>query len=89
MTPASPNPYKERYPLGTPVRIADRDALDAFQQSWTLHHPLSDEQLEHAGETATVSDFGFYHGGDVLYWLTGKPGTWHEVCLASADPHDP
>ena len=75
--------YQEAYPVGTRVRIQDLDALQSFRDSWTLHHPLSDTMLEHAGASAVVAEVGFYHGGDVLYQLAGIPGTWHEACLAA------
>jgi hypothetical protein len=28
---------------------------------------------------------GYYHGGDVLYTLTGVRGIWHEQCLEGTD----
>jgi len=73
--------YDALYPVGTPVRIADRDALEQFRASWHYHNPLRDEQLAYADQPATVKQVGFYHGGDVLYELDGIPGTWHEQVL--------
>ena len=78
------SPYQERFSKGSRVRIATRADLERFRVEWTLHNPLADEQLGHAGSVAVVRDVGFYHGGDVLYWLEGIPGTWHEACLSAA-----
>jgi hypothetical protein len=74
-------PYKELFPKGSRVRVRSRDVLLEFQRTWRFHDPLSDEMLPFAEHAATVSSLGYYHGGDVLYWLDGVPGTWHEVCL--------
>ncbi|HSQ32233.1 MAG TPA: hypothetical protein VLN49_20400 [Gemmatimonadaceae bacterium] len=49
---------------------------------WTYHDKLQPEQLAYAGQVGAVKAYGFYHGGDELYWLEGIPGTWHEQCLA-------
>jgi hypothetical protein len=78
-------PYKEEFPVGTHVRVANRDSLEEFARTWKLHHPLEPQQLERAGATATVTSVGFYHGGDELYQLEGVPGTWHEICLRRFD----
>ncbi len=76
--------YDALYPIGTRVRIADRDVLEQFRASWHYHNPLDDEQLAYADQPATVKKVGFYHGGDVLYELDGIPGTWHEQVLRAA-----
>lgn len=76
-------PYEAEFPIGTIVRVADRESLERFQREWRFHHPLGDEQLEFAGCVALVLDVGYYHGGGELYSLEGIPGTWHEVCLAA------
>jgi len=82
--------YKADFPRGTAVRVADLSDLQAFRDTWKLHHPLSSEQLSFAGRATTVSDVSFYHGGDVLYELAGIPGYWHEVCVRpSAEPSAP
>jgi hypothetical protein len=73
--------YKEDFPVGSAVIIADLPFLHQFMDSWKYHHPLEQSQLEHAGEIATVERVSFYHGGDVLYELRGLPGIWHESCL--------
>jgi hypothetical protein len=78
-------PYKEEFPVGTRVRVADRDSLEEFARTWKLHHPLEAQQLERAGTAAVVASVGFYHGGDGLYQLEGIPGTWHEICLRRSD----
>jgi hypothetical protein len=75
--------YKEKYPVGTIVRIASLDFLQAFKRDWKYHHPLQDEQLQFAGTMDKVKSVGFYHGGDVIYQLEGAPGTWHEEVLGS------
>ena len=74
-------PYNEEYPVGTIVRIIDRDALKHFQQSWKYHNPIEDNQLSYAGQIAKVEEVSFYHGGDELYRLENIPGIWHESCL--------
>jgi hypothetical protein len=73
--------YKERFPEGTLVRVAAKNVLEAFKRDWKYHHPLAEEQIEFAGREDMVKSVGFYHGGDVLYWLEQFPGTWHECCL--------
>jgi len=69
--------YREEFPVGTRVRIKQAADLDEFRRTWNLHHPLANEQMQYAGQIATVSSVGFYHGGDELYGLAGVPGTWH------------
>lgn len=76
--------YKENYPMGSMVQIADSQRLKDFLGTWKSHHPISHEQLDHAGRIAVVERVSFYHGGDVLYELTGVPGIWHEQCLESS-----
>ena len=65
--------YKEDFPVGSKVRIASREFLKHFERSWKYHYPLESSQLHHAGEVATVSSVGFYHGGDVVYQLRDIP----------------
>lgn len=74
-------PYKERFPIGTPIRIVGLDKLQAFKRDWKYHHPLSAAQLPYAGAVDVVRATGFYHGGDVIYQLEKAPGTWHEELL--------
>jgi hypothetical protein len=81
-------PYTEQFPVGTPVRIADHNTLEAFRANSQRHNPLAHEQLRFAGRDATICDVDFYHGGDVIYGLVGIPGVWHESCLASSGEHD-
>ena len=78
-------PYHAEFPEGSTVRIACRNALESFMESWTLHHKLEREQLDYAGKNAVVTWVGFYHGADELYQLDGIPGVWHEQCLAVAN----
>jgi len=74
-------PYKEAFPVGSTVRIADRGELQEFQRTWKYHHKLNPDQIEYAGRVAEVERVSFYHGGDVLYELRGVPGIWHQQCL--------
>lgn len=74
-------PYQERFPKGTCVRIAGKDALERFRDTWQYHHKLESVQLSYADCTTRVALVCFYHGGDVLYKLEGIPGIWHECCL--------
>jgi hypothetical protein len=73
-----------RYPKGRRVRIAGRLELERFRTDWRLHHPLTEEQLDWAGEEVEVMDVVMYHGGDMLYVVRGsrgESGYWHEACL--------
>jgi hypothetical protein len=74
-------PYDASFPESSQVRIADTLVLEQFLKTWTYHNKLKSEQLAFAGRTAKVAKIGYYHGGDVLYWLEGVPGVWHEQCL--------
>jgi hypothetical protein len=76
--------YKEAFPLGTRVRVIADPELREFRARWKYHHELRDDQMAFAGRDATVADVSYYHGGDVLYGLTGVPGLWHEECLRAA-----
>jgi hypothetical protein len=78
-------PYKENFPVGTKVRIAEKEKLQEFLRTWQYHNKLAPEQLGYAGRIVEVEEVGFYHGGDVLYELRGVPGIWHEQCLNSAE----
>lgn len=77
-------PYKEEFPKGSRVKIADRSALGEFLKTWRLHNKLQPEQLEYADQVVEVDSVGFYHGGDEIYMLKGVPGIWHEQCLEAA-----
>jgi hypothetical protein len=79
--------YIEKFPKGSKVRIKDDAFLESFRLTWKLHNPLEAEQLGYAGRGATVATVSFYHGGDVLYSLSGIPGIWHERCLEESDEH--
>lgn len=76
-------PYKEKFPVGSTVRVVALALLQEFKRTWEFHNPLRAEQLAYAGLVAQVAKVGFYHGGDVLYELAGIPGIWHEQCLES------
>jgi len=74
-------PYKEEYPVGSHVKIAERDVLEDFMRTWKFHNKLQASQLEYAGRIGAIKSVGFYHGGDELYQIEGVPGIWHECCL--------
>src|SRR5579862_7579940 len=74
-------PYKEAFPAGTTVRIADRTFLENFLATWKYHHNLIPEQLAYADQKAKVKGVGAYHGGDMVYTLEDIPGLWLEQCL--------
>ena len=79
--------YRSLFEVGSPVRVQPLNALHAFRSSWKLHHPLTDEQIAFADQSAIVATIGYYHGGDVLYTLMGVPGIWHEQCLGGDIEH--
>jgi hypothetical protein len=74
-------PYREKFPVGSSVRIKPAEELEIFKRNWKLHHPLSAEQVAYGGKTDCVLRVSFYHGGDVVYELKSAPGTWHELLL--------
>ena len=78
-------PYKEEFPKGSKVKIADRAFLEDFHRTWKFHHKVKPEQLRFADEIASVRSVGFYHGGDELYELESGPGLWHEACLRAIE----
>jgi hypothetical protein len=79
-------PYSEEFPLGSYVKVANREVLDTFMRTWKFHNKLQPEQLDYADKTGKIKWFGFYHGGDELYQIEGMPGTWHEQCLEAYTP---
>jgi hypothetical protein len=79
-----PAPYKEAFPRGTYIRVADRAFLERFMNEWKLHHKLQHKQLTYAGQEARVKEVAFYHGGDLIYALEDIPGLWLEPCLRAA-----
>lgn len=79
-----PSPYKEAFPAGTRVRVADRAYLEFFMSNSKYHHKLQPEQLPYADHEASKKGVAFYHGGDPVYTLDGIPGLWLEPCLRPA-----
>jgi hypothetical protein len=75
------HPYHAQFAKGSRVVIQTPAILARFRDTWKRHHPLTAEMLPFTGQQAVVEGIGFYHGGDVLYTLSGVPGTWHEACL--------
>jgi len=73
--------YHSAFDGGENVNIADVDTLREFRRSWKWHHPLSDEQLAHAGQHDWIKIVSYYHGGTPLYEFASIPGFWHESCL--------
>ena len=78
-------PYRESFPVGTKVRIADVACLEDFRAKWKYHHKLQPEQLAYANRATTVKGVAFYHGGDPSYTLEGASGWWLEECLRPAE----
>jgi hypothetical protein len=72
------------FEAGAQVRIADRYFLENFMEAGQYHNELEPEQLDFAGQVATVKEVSFFHGGDEIYTLEGIPGVWHEECLSAA-----
>ena len=73
---SDPTPYKETFPVGTLVRVADRHNHDHSR-----HAPLGftiidfqPEQLTYADRATTVQDVGFYHGGEPGVHVAGILG---------------
>lgn len=54
-----PRPYREAFPEGSAVRVADRIFLDEFMATWKYHHKLQPEQLECADQVAKVQRVGY------------------------------
>lgn len=79
-----PSPYKEAFPAGTRVRVADLAFLEFFMSEWKYHHKLRPEQMPYVDREATVKGVAFYHGGDPVYTLESIPGLWLEPCLRGA-----
>lgn len=80
-----PIPYKEAFPAGTKVRVADLPFLELFMKEWKYHHKLAPDQLAYANREAKVKGAAFYHGGDPVYTLEGIPGLWLEPCLRAVE----
>lgn len=73
--------YHSAFQAGEYVRIADIGTLREFQRNWKWHHPLTDDQLVHAGQQVRIASVSYYHGGTTLYEFASLPGFWHESCL--------
>jgi hypothetical protein len=79
--------YKEEFPRGSTVQIADRAFLENFLKTLKFHHKLERQQLNYANKIAKLKSVGFYHGGTELYELKGVPRLWHEQCLRASVSH--
>ena len=84
MSFTEPVPYKEAFPAGPTVRVADRPFLELFMKEWKYHHKLTSGQLAYADRETKVKGVAFYHGGDPVYTLDDIPGLWLEPCLRPA-----
>lgn len=76
-------PYEIEFPIGSKVKVAGRDVLENFLQTWQYHNKLEPQQVDYHDRVAMVEYAGVYHGGDELYRLEGIPGIWHEQCLSA------
>ncbi len=68
-------------PVGSRVRIADREALEKALVGSTAHLP-EPMQFLHTGATARVVHVRFSADGEPLYGLDGCPGLWSESWLS-------
>jgi hypothetical protein len=48
--------YEEAFAAGSRVRVRDLAELRRFQRDRKWHHPLDDDRLGYAGQTATLSN---------------------------------
>lgn len=95
--------YHPAFRKGESVQVADEQTLRTFQQEWTFHHPLQEEQMAYAAKRCFVEQISVYHGGACLYELStivknappsrfghkeAVPGFWHEACLHDQDLHE-
>jgi hypothetical protein len=78
------SPYREKFPLGSNVRIKDGALLEEFKRTWKLHHPISSKQIACGGRLDRVAQVFFYQGGDAIYQLKSAPGMWREELLETA-----
>ncbi len=72
--------FRELYPVGSRVRIIERQDLRAFAKGWQYDHKPQRSQMKFAGREATVKAVT-YHLAEVLYELDDVPGVWWEECL--------
>ncbi len=68
-------------PVGSLVRIADRENLEKALVGSTVHLP-EPMQFLHTGATARVVHVRFSADGEPLYGLDGRPGLWSESWLS-------
>ena len=68
--------YHPDFPKGTKAKVANRDVLEQFAQTWRYHHPLTEDQLGfHGAEAAAISFPEFFTYLDTLarvYFEKGK-----------------
>jgi hypothetical protein len=81
-------PYNADFSEGVKVRIKSFSFLNEFRRSWKYHHPLQANQLQYAGQIATVASVSYAYGADELYTLVDLPGIWNEECLQPLDSSD-
>ncbi len=75
------NPHREKFPLGSSVRIKSTGQLENSKRNGGLRYPPSVEQVAYGGKTDTVQAIRFSAEADVLYELKTAPGKWHEQLL--------
>ncbi len=68
-------------PVGSRVRIADRENLEKALVGSTTHLP-EPTQFLHTGATARVVHVRLSADGEPLYGLDGHPGLWRESWLS-------
>lgn len=76
--------YWNKFVEGDEVTVLDRRSLEHFRSTWRYHHNVDDLMLEHAGRKSRIVSVAFYHGGNVLYALSGLPRMWHECLFEEA-----
>src|SRR6266853_2070956 len=68
--------YKEKFPVGTPVRTKARSYLEKFKTEWKYHHPLSVDQIKRqTGSTGFVRLGSIMEATCPMIWSTlPEPG---------------
>jgi len=75
--------FQELFPVGSRVRIIERQDLREFAKGWKYDYKPQRSQMKFGGREAIVKAVTYYHG-EVLYELDEVPGVWWEECLRKA-----